>query len=195
VILEGNEGKGESGVGAEPELEGHVEGGLGKGVAGSADLARRLGVARTIDVGERGVGDKGELSGISNHLEITLLLLGSHCELIPYMHPISILSVNALSTDLDLHLGDNLFAGEIEPSGINTSTLRKGSGVAHILVNLGKSDLEVCAVGEVAVPADDTCDTSTEIGLSVKCLFNGFNGKVGIASIRDLPESDLWVTR
>ena len=39
VVLEGDEGKGKTGVTAEPELEGHVKGGLGKGVARSAYLA------------------------------------------------------------------------------------------------------------------------------------------------------------
>ena len=50
VILKSNEGESETRVAAVPELKGHVEGGLGQGVAGGTYLARAVSIARTVDV-------------------------------------------------------------------------------------------------------------------------------------------------
>jgi len=174
VVLESNEGKSKSGVGTEPELEGHVEGGLGKSVTGSAHLAGGLGVARSIDVGEGGIGDKGKLGGVSNHLEVASLLLGSHGELVPDVHPITILAVNALATNLHLDLGNNLLSREVQPAGIDSGgSSSAGVGTdTHELVDLGESHLKVGAVGKIAITADRTLDTTTEIGLSVEGLLN-----------------------
>jgi hypothetical protein len=113
VVLESNEGKGKTGVGAEPELEGHIEGCLRKSVTGSANLAGSKGVARAVNVRERGVGDEGKLGGVTNHLEVATLLLRSHGELVPDVHPITILTIDALATNFNLNLSDDLLAGEI----------------------------------------------------------------------------------
>ncbi len=113
VVLKGNEGKGKSGVGAVPELKRHIKSGLRKGIAGSAHLAGSLGVARSIDIGEGRISDKGKLGGVSNHLEVSSLLLGSHGELVPDVHPVSILAVNALTSNLNLNLSDKLLSREI----------------------------------------------------------------------------------
>ena len=113
VVLEGDQRKGKTGVGAVPELEGHVKGGLGKSLAGSADLARSSGITGSIDVGKVGIGDEGKLGGVTNHLEVTLLLVSSHGELVPDVHPVTILTVNALTTNLNLNLRDKLLSGEI----------------------------------------------------------------------------------
>ena len=70
VVLESDEGKCKTGVTAEPELEGHVKGGLGKGVARSAHLARGGRVARAIDRREGWVSDVGKLGGVTDHLVV-----------------------------------------------------------------------------------------------------------------------------
>ena len=196
VVLEGNEGEGKTGVGAVPELEGHVKGGLGEGVTGGTHLAGSLGVARSVNISERGVGDEGELGGVSNHLEVTSLLLGSHGELVPDVHPITILTVNALTTNLDLNLSDDLLSGEVQPTGIDTGgSSSAGVGTdTHELVDLGESHLKVGAVSKITIAADRALDTTTEIGLSVEGLFNSLNGKVGVASVSHLPEGDLRIT-
>jgi hypothetical protein len=121
VVLKGDEGKGQTGVAAEPELKGDVEGGLGESIAGSANLARSGSVARAIDVVEGGVGDEGQLGSVSDHLEVTALLLGRHGELVPDVHPVTVLAVDALATDLNLNLRDELLTGEIEPTCVDVS--------------------------------------------------------------------------
>ena len=195
VVLKGDQGKSKTGVGAKPELKRNIEGGLRKGVTGSAHLAGSLGVARTIDIGEGGIGDESELSGVTNHLEVTTGLLRGHGELVPDVHPVTILAVNALATNLNLNLSDELLSGEIQPTGINTRVVGNGvSANTHQLVDLGKSHLKISAVGKITITADRALDTTTEIGLSVESLLNRFNSKVGVTSVSDLPESDLRIT-
>ena len=195
VVLEGNKGKSETRVGAEPELEGHVEGGLGKSVTGSANLARSEGVARAVNLRERGIGDEGKLGGVTNHLEVATLLFSSHGELVPDVHPVTILAVNALTTDLNLNLSNELLTGEVKPAGIDTRSASSGeSSNAHKLVNLGESNLEIGSVSKITISADRALNTATEVSLAVESLFNRLNGKVGIATISHFPESNLRIT-
>jgi hypothetical protein len=113
VVLESNQRERKARVGAEPELEGNVEGGLREGVAGSANLARRSGRAGAINGGEGRIGDEGKLGGVTNHLEVSTLLLGGHGELIPDVHPVSVLAVDTLASNLNLNLGNELLSGEV----------------------------------------------------------------------------------
>jgi hypothetical protein len=194
VVLKGNEGEGKTGVGAEPELEGHVERGLGECVTGGAHLTRSSRITRRLDVRERGVGDEGKLGGVTNHLEITALLLRGHGELVPDVHPVTVLAIDALAANLDLNLGDELLTREIEPTGIDTVVLA-GSVVseAHKLVNLGESHLKIGAVGKITVAGDHALNTATEIGLAVESLFNRLDREVGISAICHFPESNLRI--
>jgi len=187
VILESNKGKSKTGVSAKPEEEGDVQGGLRKGLSGGTNLtgATNSGT-RTIDLSESGISDVCELSGVANHLVVTSLLLGRQGKLVPDVHPVTILAVNSLTTDLDLDLSDELLAGVVQPTGID----RAGSA----LVNLGESNLNVGAVSKISVSGDGARNTATKISLTVEGLLDGLHGKVGVASVRHLPESDLGVS-
>jgi hypothetical protein len=113
VVLKSNQRKGKTRVGAKPELKRNVKSCLRKSVTRSANLTRSQGVTRAINIGERRIGDEGKLSGVTNHLEVAALLLGSHGKLVPDVHPITILAIDALATNLDLNLSDELLTGEI----------------------------------------------------------------------------------
>jgi len=189
VVLKSDEGEGETGVTAVPELEGHVESGLGEGVAGSANLAGGGSLARAINIVKRGISDVGELGGVADHGVVATALVNGQGELIPDVHPITVLAVNALATDLNLNLRDELLTGEVQPTGINAVL----SGGLHLLVDLGESDLQVSAVSQITVAGNGASDTATEVSLAVKSLLNGLHGKVGVAFVRNLPESNLGV--
>jgi len=191
VVLEGDEGKGKTGVTAVPELEGHVEGGLGEGIAGSANLARGGGLAGAINIIKRGISNVSELGGVADHGKVTGTLVHGQGELVPDMHPVAILAINALTTDLNLNLRDDLLAGEVKPTGINTVL----TGALHLLVDLGESDLQVSAVSQITVAGNGASDTATEVGLAIKSLLNGLHGKVSVAFVRNLPEGNLGITR
>jgi hypothetical protein len=112
--FQGDEGKSQTGVAAEPEEERNVESGLRKGLAWSAHLGwASRGSAGTSDISEGGVGDVGKLGGVTNHLEVARLLLLGQGQLVPDVHPVTILTVNALTTNLDLNLGNQLLTNEI----------------------------------------------------------------------------------
>ena len=97
------------------------------------------------------------------------------------MHPITVLAINALASDLDLNGRDELLTDVVEPTGIT----------GHRLVDLGESHLEVSAVAQISVATDGAGHSATEIGLTREGLLDGFHREVGMASVRHLPESDL----
>ena len=189
VVLKSDQRQGETGVTAVPELEWHVEGGLRESVAGSAHLARGAAVARAVHVGEAGVNQVGKLGSVTDHLVVPALLLRGKGKLVPDVHPVTVLAIDALATNLNLDLSDHLLAGEVQPAGVHTLT-----GCGHALVDLGQSHLEVGAVCQVTVAADSAGHTATEIGLAVECLLDGLHREVSVATVGHLPESDLGIT-
>ena len=145
VVLESNEREGKTWVLAEPELERDVESGFWESIAGRTDLARGVRLARTVDVGEGRIREVSQLGGVSNHRVVALLLARGHRQLIPDVHPVSVVAVNALTTNLDFNLGNKLLAREIKPTGIDTVS------VVKILTDLWESYLENGVVGKIAV--------------------------------------------
>jgi hypothetical protein len=113
VVLKSDQGKGKTRVGAEPELERNVKGGLRKSVTGSANLTGSQGVARRFNIRERGISDEGKLSGVTNHQPIATDLLRGDGKLVPDMHPVTILTVNSLASNFNLNLGDKLLTNVV----------------------------------------------------------------------------------
>jgi len=178
-------------VAAKPEQQGDVESGLGEGVAGGAHLGRTTGGgARAGDGGELGIRDVGQLGRVADHLEVASLLLGRHGELVPDVHPVTVLAINALATNLNLDLGDQLLTDKVQPTGIDTVVAGTAGG-HHLLVDLGESHLQVGAVAKVTITRDGAGDTATEVSLALERLLDGFHRKVGVASVRHLPESNF----
>jgi hypothetical protein len=196
VVLESDEWKGKTWVTAVPELEWHVESGLRQGVTWGAHLAWGITGARTIDVSEGRISDVSELSGLTDHSLVSTLLFRGESELSPDVHPVTILAVDALTTNFDFDLSDKLLTWEIEPAGKDTLVIGTwlSVGVGHLLVNFRKSYLKVGAVGKITITGNGACDTATEVGLSVESLFDRLNGKVSVATVGNLPESDLGIT-
>ena len=190
VVLKSDQRKGKTRVGTVPELKGNVKSGLGKGVARGTDLTRSVGVTGTINIGESRVSDEGKTSGVTNHLEVSRLLSRGHGELVPDVHPVTVLAVDALASNLNLNLGDQLLSREVQPASINTL----GSSSSHGLVDLRKSNLKVGTVSKITVAADRASHTTAEISLSIEGLFNRLNGKVGVSAVSDLPEGNLRIS-
>jgi len=137
------------------------------------------------------------LSGVTNHLEVAALLLRGHCELVPDVHPVTILAVNALATNLNLNLGNELLAGVIQPTSVDAragESVGENSVVSHVLVDLGKSNLKVCAVSKITISADNACNAAAKIGLSIESLLNRLNRKVCVSAVCNFPKSNLRVT-
>jgi hypothetical protein len=119
MVLQGNERQSQTRVSAEPKEEGDVKGGFGKSLTGGADLRRTTsGSAGTSNISEARIGDIDKLSGMANHLEVALLLLGGKGELVPDVHGVTILAVNSLATNLNLNLSNELLTGEVQPTSM-----------------------------------------------------------------------------
>jgi hypothetical protein len=191
VVLKGDKGKGQTGVAAKPELKGDIESGLGESIAGSANLARSVSIARAINVVEGGVSDEGKLGSVADHLEVTALLLGRHSKLVPDVHPVAVLAIDTLATDLNLHLGDELLTGEVEPTGINAS----GRRVLQGLTDFRKSNLKVSAVSQITIAGNGAGHAATEVSLAVKSLLDRLHSEVSVTLVGNLPESNLGITR
>jgi hypothetical protein len=190
VVLKSNEGKSKTRVAAIPKLEGNIEGGLRESVARSANLTRSGSLARTIDVVKRGISDEGKLGGVANHSIVTLLLINRESKVVPNVHPVTILTVNALTTNLYLNLRNKLLTREIEPTSINAILGR----TLHGLVDLRESNLKVSAVSKITIARNGASYTTTEISLTVKSLLNRLHSKVSVSLVRNLPKSNLGVT-
>ena len=104
VVLEGNKGKCESWVAAEPELERDVKCGLRKSTARGADCLRDIaGTTGSGDISESGVSQVSKLGSLTDHLVVSGLLLTGKGKLVPDVHPVTVLAIDALATDLNLN--------------------------------------------------------------------------------------------
>ena len=167
VVLESNKRKSKSRIAAEPEKKRNVESGLRKSITRSANLGRSTsGRARTSDSSEGGVSDVGKSCCVTNHLEVSTLLFSRKSDLVPDVHPVTILTVNALTSNFYLNLSDKLLTDVIQPTGIHTIRTRG----CHRLIDFRKSYLEVGAVSKISVTGDCACYTSTKICLSLESL-------------------------
>jgi hypothetical protein len=191
VVLKSDEGKGKTRVTAVPELKGYIEGSFGQSIAGSANLTRGVCLTRTIDGIERGVSDESQLGGVADHSIVARVLVIGKSKVVPDMHPVTILAINALTTDLNLNLGNQLLTREIKPTSINTVLSRS----LHGLVNLGESNLKVGAVSQITITRNGAGYTTTEISLTVKSLLNRLHRKVSVTFVRHLPKGNLRVAR
>jgi hypothetical protein len=195
VVLKSNQRKSKTRVGVEPELKRNIKGSLRKSITRSTHLTRSQGVTRRLNIRERRISDEGKLSGVTNHLEVTSLLFRGHCKLVPDVHPVTILTVNSLTTNFNLNLGNKLLSRVIKPTGINTSVLASlVVSKTHKLVDLRKSNLEISAVSKITISGDHALYTATKIGLTVESLFNRLNCEVSVSSVSNFPKSNLRVT-
>jgi len=116
------------------------------------------------------------------HLDVTRI----RRELRPDLHPVTILAVNALTTDLKLDLLDEAVTNVAEPA--ETCTARRKR-------YLGENDLDIRLVHEIGVTVNYSRYTLVKVSLAVKRHLNGLDSEVRVALVKDLPESDLGVTR
>lgn len=188
VVLKSNQRERQTRVLAEPELQRDVQGRLGEGVTRSAHLLGGVGLARAIHLREVRVRDVSELSRVANHGVVTLHQARRHGELVPDVHPVAVVAINALATNLDLHLRDELLTGVIKPPGKHIA-----GSVAKILTDLGEGHLEHGAVRKIAISRDGAGDTPTEVRLAVEGLLNGLHRKVRVSPVGHLPVRDLRV--
>jgi hypothetical protein len=184
VILKGNEGKSQTRVAAEPELEWDVEGCFWEGITGGTCVARGTSGASLLDISETWVCQVGKLRCVSNHFVVSCLLLGCGGKLVPDVHPVTILFINALPTNFYFNVVNEVMSGVVKPA----------CEISIALVNFRKSYLEVCSVSQITIAGNGALDPATKVAASIESLFNGFHSKVGVSAVCYLEKCDLWVS-
>ncbi len=167
VVLEGDQGEGEAGVAAEPEVHGDVHRVLGQRGGGG--------------------GGRGQSGVHADHVVVAELVAGGLRELVPHVHPLAVLAVDALAADVDVHGLDERVADEVHPA------VRGVAG--QVVGDLGQLDAKVHPVDEIAVARDGACDLLAEVHLAVERLLNRFQGEVRMSSVHGFEERNLWASK
>lgn len=173
VVLKSNERECKAGVAVEPELKRNVHdiacnhAGIPHCLTGGVPLEHRV---------------------VTDHAVETDGMTARLCQLVPDVEPLPEVTVNALTTDLDLDRLDELVADMVDPA---SSSRRGGSSVGGC--NLGQLDLEVRLGQKVAIPRHAARDAATEADSSVESLLDSLHGKVRMATVNGLEERNLGV--
>jgi hypothetical protein len=188
VVLEGDQGQGQTRVAVEPELEGHVQGVLGcaaqQGGRAQGLTASAVVVARVAALHHQ----VGQLGHIANHLGIAGLLACLLSKLIPDLQPVTIVLVDALATNLQLNPVDKIVTHPVEPTELSTRAVRGVNG------HRGQGCLQVDAVDQISVALDCAGHLVTKTRVAVEGVLNRLHGKVGVTAIYQLEEGNLRIT-
>ncbi len=187
VVLEGDQGQGQTRVAAEPELQRDVQGVLGGALADGVQGVGLTTNAVSIAVDAALLDDVGQLGHVADHLGVTGLLAGLLGQLIPDVQPVTIVLVDALATDLNLHGLDQVVANPVEPAELGT---RAVSGQDR---HGGQSGLQVHTVDQITVALDCACHLLGEVGGAVEGVLDGLHGEVGVTTVQHLEKSNLGV--
>ena len=186
VVLQGNQRQSEARVAAEPELERDVHGVFRGAVAdfrggvGFTSTAVRVAGFTALDQ------QVDEFRDIANHFSVTGLFTGFLGELVPDVEPITVVLVDALATDFEFNVGDQVVANPVEPAELSTRT------IGCLELNLGECGLEVHAVDQISVTGDCACDLLAEVRGAIEGLFNGFHREVCVATVDDLEDKEEY---
>jgi len=189
VVLEGDQGQSKTRVAAEPELQGNVQSvlrgargnlveGVGLRVVGAGSIAALTTLDEQVD----------QLRHVANHLGITGLLTSLLGELVPDVEPVTIVLVDLLATNLNIHVVDQVVTDPVQPPELSTRAVR------GLESNLGQGGLEVDTVDQVTITRDGALNLLAEVGSTREGLLDGLHGEVGVATVDDLEEGNLRVT-
>jgi hypothetical protein len=188
VVLESDQGERQTRVAAEPELQRDVQS-VHRGAAGerpqrSGARRRSSHCRKCCHPGRAGWSAQARCPPSWRNR----LLAGLLGELIPDVQPLAILLVDALATDFDLNILDDVVTDPVEPAELGTRA------VAGLELHLGESGLQVHTVDQITVALDSAGDLLAEVRGAVERVLNGLHGEVGVAAVHHLEKSNLRVT-
>ena len=191
VVLERDEGERKARVAVEPELQRNVQRVLGRAVGrdGRRERLRARRRARAVAALTALDEEIDELRHVANHVGVTGLLARLLRELIPDLEPVTVVLVDLLATDLNVHIVDQIVANPVEPAELRARRVRARE------LDLGERGLEVHTVDQIAVAADRALDLLAEVRRAVERLLNGLHGEVCVAAIHDFEKCNLRVAR
>ena len=186
VVLQSNQGQCQTRVAAEPELQrnvqsvlrstlAHLGAGVGLGVADAVSIAVLTTLHQQVH----------QLRHVAHHLGVASLLAGLLAQLIPDVQPVTVVLVDLLTTDLNVHVVDQVVAHPVQPAELCSAA------IAALQHHLGQCCLQVHAVDQIAVTADGALHLLAEVGAAVEGLLNGLHGEVSVATVDDLEDKDI----
>lgn len=170
MVLQSNEGQSKTVVAAEPEVQGHEQG-LGA-------LAVAVGVSRR---------QVAQSSGVTDHVGVSTVVLLVARQLVPGVHPGTVLLVDLRTTDLELDALDHGVTNTTGPSELGVA-VRAGRGL-----DVGQHRAQVHLGSEITVTLHDDRRTAVEVGDTSERVIHGLNREVGVATVHHLEESDLGI--
>ena len=183
VVLERNQRQRQARVAIEPELERDVQRVLRRALD---DLLGRVGLrvghARRIAVLAALHEQVDERGHVAHHVGVARLLAGLLRELVPDLEPVTVVLVDLLAADLNVHVVDQVVADPVEPAELRTRAVR------GLEADLGERGLEVDAVDQIAVAADRALHLLAEVRGAVERLLNGLHREVCVAAVDDLED-------
>lgn len=187
VVLQSNQGQSQTRVAAEPELQRDVQGvfrgalaDFGRGVGFCVGHAVAIAVFTTLDQ------EVDQFRDITNHFGVTGLFAGFLGQFVPDVQPVTVVLINLLTTDFNIHVVDQIVTDPVQPAELSTRAVISGEN------NLGECGLQVNTVDQITVAADCALHLLAEVGGAVEGLFNGFHGEVGVATVYDLEDKENY---
>jgi hypothetical protein len=178
VEAEGQQGNRQTRVAAEPELQGDVQ-----------DL-RVVGVANQTQI----------RAHLTHHLAVAVLLLLRVRQLVPQVHPQTVVAINLLVTNLNVHVADQSMAQSVGPAHVNVLVrveghghLRGGTeaGRAILVHEAGQLHLQVGLVHQIARTLHGRRGLLAEVRGTVHRLLNRLHREGRVTIVTRLEESGL----
>ena len=187
VVLQSNERQSQPRVAAEPELQRDVQG-VHRGTRGDDFRGQRL-AAIAVVVARRAalVEQVRQFRDVTDHLGITSLLAGLLGQFVPDVQPITVLLVNALATDFNFNVVNQVVTDPVQPTELSTRAVRRLEG------DLRQGGLQVHAVDQITVALNRARNLLAEVGSTVKRVLNGLHGEVGVTTVHNLKKRNLRV--
>jgi len=189
VVLESDERDRNTRIAAEPELQRDVQRLGRRTLAGNARDRGLRGRAGGIQSQTSRALHQHKVVRVADERVKSLDRTGLRRELRPDLHPVTILAINALAADFNLHLLDEAVTDVVEPA--EASHVRN----ATIQRNLGKHNLDVRLVHQISITVDDSRNALVEVRLTVERHLNGLHSEVRVALVKNLEERNLGVAR
>jgi hypothetical protein len=188
VVLEGDQRQGQPRVAVEPELERHVQSvlrGTLQQFRGGVGLTASAVVVAILTALHQQIH---QLRHVTHHLGVPGLLPRLLGELIPDLEPVTIVLVNALPANLELHVVDQIVPHPVQPAELSARAVRGQQR------HRGQGGLEVDTIDQVTVALDSASHLATESGRTVEGVLNGLHRKVSVTTVDHLEKGDLGVT-
>lgn len=151
TLIQGNQGKGKAWIPVPEEFQRNVQG-----------ITLHGG-------GRRG----GQVRGVTDHGSITQLVASGLGQLGPDVDPVTVVFVNALTTDFEFHGLDQDVTNPVQPP----------EGVTASGGNVRELDAQVGAMNQITIAANGASNFLGPVAHAIEGLFNGLQGEVSMTTV------------